>query len=117
MTWSAPLVPTAGISKSEVGRICEDGAFWTQFLRSLEARGLGGVQLVIADAHLGLRQAVGAVMAGAAVQRCRVHFLRKRDVTQHATCCQQWPLPCWHADPAEAGRSPGGACPQRCRLG
>jgi putative transposase len=54
----------------------EDGAFWTQFLRSLKARGLGGVQLVIADAHLGLRQAVQAVMAGAAVQRCRVHFLR-----------------------------------------
>jgi putative transposase len=54
----------------------EDGAFWTQFLRSLKARGLQGVQLVIADAHLGLRQAVAAVMAGAAVQRCRVHFLR-----------------------------------------
>ena len=35
-----------------------------------------GVQLVIADAHLGLRQAVQATMAGAAVQRCRVHFLR-----------------------------------------
>jgi putative transposase len=34
------------------------------------------VQLVIADAHLGPRQAVQAVMAGAAVQRCRVHFLR-----------------------------------------
>jgi len=54
----------------------EDGAFWTAFLRSLKARGLGGVQLVIADAHLGLRQAVQAVMARAAVQRCRVHFLR-----------------------------------------
>jgi putative transposase len=54
----------------------EDGAFWTAFLRSLRARGLAGVQLVIADAHLGLRQAVAAVMAGAAVQRCRVHFLR-----------------------------------------
>jgi putative transposase len=54
----------------------EDGAFWTAFLRSLKARGLSGVQLVIADAHLGLRQAVTAVMAGAAVQRCRVHFLR-----------------------------------------
>jgi putative transposase len=54
----------------------EDGAFWTQFLRSLKARGLAGVQLVITDAHLGLRQAVGAVLAGAAVQRCRVHFLR-----------------------------------------
>jgi transposase-like protein len=31
----------------------EDGAFWTGFLRGLKARGLGGVQLVIADAHLG----------------------------------------------------------------
>jgi putative transposase len=54
----------------------KDGAFWTAFLRSLRARGLAGVQLVIADAHLGLRQAVQAIMAGAAVQRCRVHFLR-----------------------------------------
>jgi putative transposase len=54
----------------------QDGAFWTQFLRSLKARGLAGVQLVIADAHLGLRQAVQATMAGASVQRCRVHFLR-----------------------------------------
>jgi transposase-like protein len=53
----------------------EDGAFWTAILRSLKARGLGGVQLVIADAHLGLRQAVSAVMVGAALQRCRVHFL------------------------------------------
>jgi putative transposase len=54
----------------------EDGAFWTALLRSLKARGLGGVQLVIADAHLGLRQAVSAVMVGAALQRCRVHLLR-----------------------------------------
>jgi hypothetical protein len=29
----------------------EDGAFWTAFLRSLKARGLTGVQLVISDAH------------------------------------------------------------------
>jgi putative transposase len=54
----------------------EDGAFWTQFLRGLKARGLGGVQLVVADAHLGLGQAVEAVLTGASVQRCRVHFLR-----------------------------------------
>jgi putative transposase len=54
----------------------EDGAFWTAFLRSLRARGLGGVQLVISDAHTGLTQAISAVMAGAAWQRCRVHFLR-----------------------------------------
>jgi putative transposase len=54
----------------------EDGAFWTAFLRSLKARGLGGVQLVISDAHTGLKQAIGAVMLGAAWQRCRVHFAR-----------------------------------------
>jgi putative transposase len=55
----------------------EDGAFWTSFLRSLKARGLvGRVQLVIADAHLGLRHAIDAVFAGASVQRCRVDFLR-----------------------------------------
>jgi len=54
----------------------EDGAFWTAFLRSLKARGLGGVQLVISDAHTGLKQAISAVLLGAAWQRCRVHFLR-----------------------------------------
>ncbi|MEW2331816.1 IS256 family transposase [Micromonospora chersina] len=54
----------------------EDGAFWTAFLRSLKARGLGGVQLVISDAHTGLKQAISAMLLGAAWQRCRVHFLR-----------------------------------------
>jgi transposase-like protein len=33
----------------------ESGAFWTAFLRSLKARGLHGVQLVISDAHTGLK--------------------------------------------------------------
>ena len=51
----------------------EDGAFWTAFLRSLKARGLTGVQLVVSDAHTGLKAAIGAVMAAAAWQRCRVH--------------------------------------------
>jgi putative transposase len=54
----------------------EDKAFWTAFLRSLRARGLGGVRLVISDAHEGLRQSIEKVMLGAAWQRCRVHFLR-----------------------------------------
>jgi putative transposase len=31
---------------------------------------------VISDAHLGLREAIRAVLAGAAWQRCRVHFMR-----------------------------------------
>ena len=54
----------------------EDGAFWTAFLRSLRARGLAGVRLVISDAHEGLKGAIAAVLLGAAWQRCRVHFLR-----------------------------------------
>jgi putative transposase len=54
----------------------EDKAFWTAFLRSLRARGLSGVRLVISDAHEGLRASVEAVMLGASWQRCRVHFMR-----------------------------------------
>lgn len=33
----------------------EAETFWTEFLRSLRARGLGGVRLVISDAHTGLK--------------------------------------------------------------
>ncbi|GII13266.1 IS256 family transposase [Planomonospora parontospora subsp. parontospora] len=54
----------------------EDGAGWLGFLRGLVARGLSGVQLVVSDAHRGLVEAVGAVLAGAAWQRCRTHYLR-----------------------------------------
>ena len=52
----------------------EDGAGWTAFLRGLVARGLAGVQLVISDAHEGLKQAIAAVLPGASWQRCRTHF-------------------------------------------
>ncbi|MGH7642638.1 MAG: IS256 family transposase [Candidatus Dormibacteria bacterium] len=54
----------------------EDGAAWLGFLRSLVARGLTGVQLVVSDDQLGLKAAIGATLPGAAWQRCRVHFLR-----------------------------------------
>jgi putative transposase len=54
----------------------EDGAGWTAFLRSLVARGLSGVQLVISDAHAGLTDAVAATLPGAGWQRCRTHFMR-----------------------------------------
>jgi len=54
----------------------EDGAGWTAFLRSLMARGLSGVQLVISDAHEGLKNAIAGVLPGASWQRCRTHFVR-----------------------------------------
>jgi transposase-like protein len=49
--------------------------FWTQFLRSLTARGLRGVKLVVSDAHEGIKAAVKKVFH-AGWQRCRVHFMR-----------------------------------------
>jgi putative transposase len=54
----------------------ESGAFWLAFLRSLVARGLSGVRLVISDAHGGLKAAIASVLQGTAWQRCRVHFIR-----------------------------------------
>lgn len=54
----------------------EDEAAWTAFLRSLVARNLRGVRLVISDAHEGLKSAIGKVLHGASWQRCRTHFMR-----------------------------------------
>jgi putative transposase len=54
----------------------EEGAFWTAFLRSLVARGLKGVQLVISDTHEGLKEVIATVLTGATWQRCRAHFMR-----------------------------------------
>jgi putative transposase len=54
----------------------EDEVFWTEFLSSLRQRGLAGVELVVSDAHLGLKAAIAKVFIGASWQRCRVHFMR-----------------------------------------
>jgi len=54
----------------------EDGAGWLAFVRSLVARGLSGVRLVISDAHPGLVDAISSTLQGASWQRCRTHFLR-----------------------------------------
>jgi putative transposase len=53
----------------------EDTASWTEFLRSLVARGLSGVELVISDAHGGIKAAIAAVLAETSWQRCRTHFM------------------------------------------
>jgi transposase-like protein len=59
----------------------ETEAFWTDFLRSLIARGLSGVQLVVSDAHQGLKAAIARLLR-CPWQRCTVHFLR--DCLGHA---------------------------------
>lgn len=48
---------------------------WTEFFKSLKERGLGGVQLVISDAHGGLKNAARKILK-AEWQRCKVHFYR-----------------------------------------
>ena len=53
----------------------EAETFWSTFLKKLVKRGLTGVQLVISDAHEGLKQAIGRVL-GSTWQRCRVHWMR-----------------------------------------
>ncbi len=50
----------------------EAETFWTEFLRSLNGRGLDGVKLVISDAHIGLKAAIRRVF-DATWQRCRAH--------------------------------------------
>ncbi len=56
--------------------LSEDVALWRAFLQGLVARGVRGVQLVVSDAHQGLKQAIREVFVGASWQRCRVHFVR-----------------------------------------
>lgn len=57
--------------------------FWSDFLRTLNRRGLTGVKLVISDAHEGLKAAAAKVL-GATWQRCRVHFMRNALAHAHA---------------------------------
>lgn len=54
----------------------ESRSSWKDFLLALKARGLHGVEFVVADDHAGLRAAIREVLAEAAYQRCYVHFLR-----------------------------------------
>ena len=54
----------------------ESEATYQELFRSLKARGLGGVRLVISDDHAGLRQAIARQFQGAGWQRCQVHVTR-----------------------------------------
>ena len=49
--------------------------FWPESLRKLVRRGLKGVELVVSDAHEGIKAAVARVLATTWL-RCRVHFMR-----------------------------------------
>ena len=55
----------------------ESESSWSELFRDLKDRGLGGVTLVVSDAHRGIVAAVRRHLQGAAWQRCRVHFKRE----------------------------------------
>jgi transposase-like protein len=55
----------------------ESEGCWGEVFRSLKDRGLGGVRLVVSDAHRGIRSALARHFQGAAWQRCQVHFKRE----------------------------------------
>jgi putative transposase len=93
----------------------ETEAFWRSFLRSLVERGLTGVQLVVSDAHAGLKKAIAQVL-GCPWQRCSVHFLR--EALGHARREQQPMLaallrPLFNAESAQAARELLGEALQR----
>jgi putative transposase len=54
----------------------ESEATYHDLFRSLKARGLKGVELVVSDDHEGLKSAVGRHFQGASHQRCQVHYMR-----------------------------------------
>lgn len=50
---------------------------WGAMFSGLKARGLSGVEIIVSDAHKGIRGAIDKHFQGAAWQRCRVHFMRE----------------------------------------
>ena len=52
----------------------EQEVHWRTFLQNLVKRGLCGVQLIISDAHVGLKAARQAVFGGIPWQRCQYHL-------------------------------------------
>jgi len=55
----------------------ESEATWSEVFMDLKRRGLKGVEMIVSDAHQGIRAAVGRRFQGVAWQRCRVHLMRE----------------------------------------
>lgn len=54
--------------------LSEAEVHWRSFLQSLVQRGLHGIELIISDAHLGLRAARRSTFSGVSWQRCQFHL-------------------------------------------
>ncbi len=56
--------------------LSEAEVHWRDFLKTLIARGLHGIQLIVSDDHSGLKQARKACFPGIAWQRCQFHLMQ-----------------------------------------
>ena len=54
----------------------EKTSTWKSFFESLKSRGLRGVDIIVSDAHSGLREAIKECFGGSSWQRCQAHFIR-----------------------------------------
>jgi len=55
----------------------ESESTWGEVFRTLKDRGLKGLELIVSDAHGGIRAAMARHFQGVSWQRCRVHFYRE----------------------------------------
>ena len=81
---SQAVLVTAGINGEGVREILdwrvansESEATWDDVFQNLKARGLYGVEMIVSDAHGGIRAAIERRFQGVTWQRCQVHFLRE----------------------------------------
>jgi putative transposase len=56
--------------------LSEAEVHWRAFLKSLLARGLHGLELIVSDAHAGLKEARQACLGSVPWQRCQFHLMR-----------------------------------------
>lgn len=57
-------------------RLSEAEVHWREMLQDLVSRGLSGLELIVSDAHSGLKKALTNVFPTVPWQRCTVHLLR-----------------------------------------
>jgi transposase-like protein len=56
--------------------LSEAEVHWREFFKSLLQRGLHGMELIVSDAHAGMKEARQACFTGVPWQRCQFHLLR-----------------------------------------
>ena len=64
----------------------EAETFWTEYLRSLKARGLNGLKVVICDAPAGLKAAIRRVFNQPDQKRCCGHLAAPRRSAPISAC-------------------------------